>query len=95
MSVLIVDDEADARALLAEILTTSAASVRQATSGADCLQQLDEAVPDLLVCDIGMQGLNGYQLMQLIRQRPVEQGGQNSCDRTFRLYGQRIRKKGA
>ncbi len=76
LKVLIVDDDADSRLIVTEILADKQATVTQAKSGLECLQQLDRSVPDLLICDIGMPDLDGYELIGRIRQRPAQQGGE-------------------
>ena len=76
LKVLIVDDDPDSRLIVTEILADKQATVIQASSGLECLQQLDWSIPDLLICDIGMPDLDGYELIRQIRQRPAEQGGE-------------------
>ncbi len=76
LKVLIVDDDPDSRLIVTEILADKQATVAQASSGLDCLQQLDRSIPDLLICDIGMPDLDGYELIRQIRQRPAQQGGE-------------------
>jgi signal transduction histidine kinase len=65
--VLVVDDEADARDLLAALLTHAGADVREAASAPDALQVLGRFTPHVLVSDIGMPGENGYSLVRWLR----------------------------
>ncbi len=74
IKVLIVDDEPDSRTVIAEILAENQAAVTQAASALECLQQLNQSVPDLLICDIGIPELNGYELIRRVRQQPTQQG---------------------
>lgn len=74
LSVLVVDDEEDARSLLALVLTKAGASVRTAGSVRQALQLWREAVPEILISDIGMPGEDGYALIRAIRSLPQEQG---------------------
>jgi signal transduction histidine kinase/CheY-like chemotaxis protein len=67
--VLVVDDEADSRDLVRVVLEKCEASVVTAASGAEALEELDRQSSDVLVSDIGMPGLDGYQLIRAIRQR--------------------------
>jgi PAS domain S-box-containing protein len=67
LKVLVVDDEADARSLLAAMLTVSGADTRAAGSMSEALSVLDEWRPDVLVCDIGMPEGSGYDLIREIR----------------------------
>jgi CheY-like chemotaxis protein len=67
LDVLVVDDEADARQLLAQILRECNARVRLASGAAEALEQMRRAVPDVLVSDIGMPDVDGFELMRRIR----------------------------
>ncbi|MBE9159968.1 PAS domain S-box protein [Nodosilinea sp. LEGE 06152] len=75
LRILVVDDEADMRELASFILTQAGAEVATAASAIQALSQLNQAVPDLLLCDIGMPEMNGYALIQQIRKRLHDQGG--------------------
>lgn len=74
--VLAVDDEADARELLAELLTQHGAEVLAVNSAADVEAALISFHPQVLVSDIGMPGVDGYSLIEQIRALPPESGGQ-------------------
>lgn len=77
--ILAVDDEADARDLLATVMRQSGARVTTAASGAAALATLGEGTsdrkPDLIISDIGMAGQDGYELIRQIRSMTPEQGG--------------------
>lgn len=73
--VLVVDDEADARELLAFVLTRFHADVHTAASAAEALTMLDTFVPDVLLSDIGMPGMDGFAFIASVRRRPPERGG--------------------
>lgn len=73
--VLVVDDDADMRELAAFTLMQSGAQVATAASAAQALTLLNQSVPDLLLCDIGMPEMNGYSLIRQIRKWSPEQGG--------------------
>mgnify|MGYP002777085149 CR=1 FL=1 len=73
--ILVVDDDVDMRELASFILTQSGAQVTTAASAIQALTLLNQAVPDLLLCDIGMPEMNGYSLIQQIRKWTPEQGG--------------------
>ena len=72
---LVVDDEADARDVLAAVLIAAGAQVTTASSVADALLRLDEARPDVLLADIGMPGDDGYVLIRTIRAREAGTAG--------------------
>jgi PAS domain S-box-containing protein len=69
VSVLVVDDEQDAREVIRRVLTASGATVTAAGSAAEALQMLDHATPDVLISDVGLPGEDGYELIRKIRMR--------------------------
>jgi len=71
LRILVVDDEADTREMLCTVLKLAGAEVQVAASGDEALAQLTRALPDVLVSDIGMPMLDGYELMRNIRDRGV------------------------
>jgi CheY-like chemotaxis protein len=75
ISVLVVDDEADTRDFVAFLLEQSGAKVTSVASASEALAALTEFKPDLLLSDIGMPEIDGYMLMQQIRNLPPHQGG--------------------
>jgi signal transduction histidine kinase/ActR/RegA family two-component response regulator len=64
VSVLVVDDEADARELFGSILEAVGAVVLTASSAADAGRILEDANVDVMISDIEMPGEDGYQLLQ-------------------------------
>jgi len=75
LSILVVDDEPDTRDLLRQGLEYWGATVRIAGSAAEALSALQGEVPDILISDIGMPGVDGYSLIRQIRQLQTETGG--------------------
>ena len=75
LRILFVDDQADARELIAELLELHGAKVVVADSAASVLKALDETSLDVLVSDIGMPDEDGYQLIRKIRARGHDRGG--------------------
>ncbi|MEG4520376.1 MULTISPECIES: PAS domain S-box protein [unclassified Microcoleus] len=75
VQVLVVDDDADMRELAAFTLMQSGAQVTTAASGVQALTLLNQSVPDLLLCDIGMPEMDGYALIRQIRKWSPQQGG--------------------
>ena len=75
VKVLVVDDEADARELAERILRDAHADVASAASAEEALRLLDSAPPDVLVSDIGMPDVDGFDLLALLRARANGQGG--------------------
>jgi two-component system, cell cycle response regulator DivK len=64
--VLIVDDEPDNLGVIKLVLEFHDAQVRTATSGAECLELLNEEIPSLLLVDIQMPEMSGYELLEKI-----------------------------
>ncbi len=66
-SLLIVDDEPDGRQLMVRILEGRGAKVTAVAGGAEALELLKSQEFDILVSDIGMPDLDGYELMRRVR----------------------------
>lgn len=75
VQILLVDDEPDTREFQSFVLEQGGANVTAVASGLEALQALDLFTFDVLVSDIGMAQMDGYMLMQLLRDRPPNQGG--------------------
>jgi len=65
--VLVVEDDPDARALIVRILADAGAQVSDAPNADAAMAQINSSLPDLLVSDIGMAHLDGYQLLRNLR----------------------------
>jgi PAS domain S-box-containing protein len=63
----VVDDEPDARELLRAVLEDQGAKVTSFASAEDALTALKTTKPTVLVCDIGMPKMDGYQLIRALR----------------------------
>ncbi len=72
--ILIVDDEPDTRELLRQGLEYCGATVRVAESAAEALKALANEVPDILISDIGMPNVDGYDLIRQVRTLQTEEG---------------------
>jgi PAS domain S-box-containing protein len=68
--ILIVDDNDDARLLLAEVLATFGHKVQSAADGPAALALLEGFKPDVAILDIGLPGMDGYELATRIREMP-------------------------
>ena len=68
--ILVVDDKPDNLRLLATILTERGYEVRKAISGQLCLRAAKAVVPDLILLDINMPGISGYEICQQLRATP-------------------------
>jgi PAS domain S-box-containing protein len=74
VKVLVVDDEADARAMVQRVLATAGADVRIAASAAEALQIIETHPLDVLVSDVGLPGGDGYELIRKVRMLGKEAG---------------------
>jgi signal transduction histidine kinase/CheY-like chemotaxis protein len=75
LNVLVVDDEIDALELIKIFLETSGAQVSTAQSVAEALENIKQSAPDVIVSDIGMPGVNGYEFIENVRRLAPEKGG--------------------
>jgi two-component system, chemotaxis family, CheB/CheR fusion protein len=69
LRILVVDDTTDSVEMMGILLKLEGAQVVTATSGAEALQRAAEAGFDLLISDISMPGMDGYELVQKLRQQ--------------------------
>jgi signal transduction histidine kinase/CheY-like chemotaxis protein len=74
LTILIVDDEQDARLLLTHILAERGALVHEAASGEEAIGKVEELDPDILISDIAMPGMDGYDLIRTLRERAADSG---------------------
>ncbi|MCY1059763.1 PAS domain-containing protein [Nannocystis sp. SCPEA4] len=75
LKILIVDDERDARELVAAFLQPTGAVVLTAENSDQALTLVAQQRPDVVVSDIAMPGEDGYDWMRRLRQRPASEGG--------------------
>lgn len=70
--ILVVDDEPNARAALAELLSGEGYDVETAVDGLHALPKLDKFAPDLILTDLEMPGLDGFGLIRKVKERDPE-----------------------
>ena len=75
LRVLVVEDEADTRDMVAFALTAAGAEVKTAGRAIEALNTLEGWTPDVLVSDIGMPGVDGYAFIGEVRRREADSGG--------------------
>ena len=68
MKTLVVDDDAALQEVLRDVLEAEGYTVVTADDGEQALRQWDEARPDLVLLDIRMPGMDGYEVCQRVRQ---------------------------
>jgi PAS domain S-box-containing protein len=64
---LVVDDQEEAREMIAETLGECGAEVTMAASGREALELLERSAFDALICDISMPEMDGYELLRRLR----------------------------
>jgi PAS domain S-box-containing protein len=66
--ILVVDDNDDARTLLADLLVALGHEVRAASDGPEALAVLEDLRPEVAILDIGLPGMDGFELASRIRE---------------------------
>ena len=81
--VLIADDNPAGRELVREGLTGHASSIIEAANGREAIEKIRETRPDLVLLDIQMPEMDGYEVLREIRSDPALRGA--ACRRSHRL----------
>lgn len=68
-SVLVVDDEPTARSMLRLILVRAGFEVLEAKDGYEALEQVKRGIPDLMLLDIMMPGMDGFTVCETLREQ--------------------------
>ncbi len=67
--ILVVDDEPSIREVSSALLSSQGYEVRTAADGFAALVELRRSLPDLVISDLKMAGMNGFELLSIIRRR--------------------------
>jgi DNA-binding response OmpR family regulator len=68
--IMIVDDEEDVRVSVGQILEISGYEVIKAEDGKDCLNKLEHVTPNLVLLDIMMPGISGWDVAATMKENP-------------------------
>ena len=68
--IMVVDDEPDILSTVGQMLEISGYEVIKAANGEDCLNKLSEAIPDLVLLDIMMPEMSGWDVAAKIKENP-------------------------
>lgn len=74
VSVVIVDDNVDARDIAASALTSAGAAVRAFEAGGAAVNEWRHAPADVLLCDLAMPGMDGFEVLERIRRIDAADG---------------------
>ena len=69
--IVVIDDEAPIRQLLADVLATRQHEIESFGGGHAALAAIFTRPPDLIICDVNMPGLSGYELLDAVRRNPA------------------------
>jgi CheY-like chemotaxis protein len=69
IKLLIVDDEESIRMSLSHIFAEFGHSVRSAKDGFSALSEMREEIPDIVLSDLNMPGMSGFELLSVVRRR--------------------------
>src|ERR1043165_843820 len=72
--ILVVDDRALNREYLVTLLTSAGHTVEEAGDGRDALARVRATLPDLVISDILMPAMDGYEFVRQIRSDPASRG---------------------
>lgn len=89
--VLVADDNPAGRELVREILQDLVSTLVEAANGPESLQKIREVHPDLVLLDIQMPEMDGYQVLREIRSDPVLRGVRVVALTAFAMQGDRER----
>jgi len=92
---LIIDDNRDAAESLSELVALWGWEARVATDGTSGLAVVEEFCPEVVILDIGMPGLDGYQVARELRQRERAGGHALQCLIALTGFGQRVDRERA
>jgi DNA-binding response OmpR family regulator len=67
MKALIVEDDADARKVLSLILKLDGYQIFTAPGGPEAVEMMQTLIPDLILLDVMMPGMDGYEVCQWVR----------------------------
>jgi twitching motility two-component system response regulator PilH len=68
--ILLVDDSAQSRAIYRNKLNLDGFVVTEAANGVEALKHLQEIMPDLVILDLWMDGIDGFKILQLMQMNP-------------------------
>jgi len=71
LRILVIDDNKDLTDILCAVIESMGHQVRAAYNGTDGITEAKEIRPDVIFCDIGLPGMNGYEVAKVLKSDPV------------------------
>jgi CheY-like chemotaxis protein len=68
-TIMVVEDDDQGRNLLAELLESCGYRAKVAANGLSAIQQIEEDIPDVVLLDLNMPVMDGYQVLERLRGR--------------------------
>jgi CheY-like chemotaxis protein len=75
VTVVLVDDDVDVRELLRAVLEERGGSVTAVATDAEAIRAVEHTRPHVMVVDIGLPGIDGYELLRRVRELGEARGG--------------------
>jgi len=72
--ILVIEDNEDIRENTTELLTLAGFEAIGAFNGQQAINMIDKQVPDVIICDIVMGGMDGYEVFSRLKQNPLTSG---------------------
>ena len=69
--IVVMEDDADIRTLMVHLLTHEGYEVLAADNGSEGLELVESRRPDLIISDVQMPGMTGFQVLDWVRQSPA------------------------
>lgn len=71
LKILVVDDDPLHRGLMSDLLSPIGFNILEAQDAQACLSLVEQSMPDLFLLDVGMPGISGLELVQVLRERDI------------------------
>lgn len=94
-TILVADDEADNRAIMAAALSASGYRVCEASDGAEAVALALRELPDLILLDMAMPGVSGWEAVRRIKAMPQTRGIPVFAFTAYALAGDELKAKEA
>jgi two-component system cell cycle response regulator DivK len=91
--ILVADDDFDNRTIVQEVLQAAGYQVDLVTNGEEAMEQISRKTPDLLLLDLSMPKLNGWEVARRIRQKPELSGTVIIAFTAHALVGDELKAK--